>query len=240
MGLLAKLKFKLRKRLAQGTVEPVAYGILGLVSLERVCKQAPSGIDRGRNQSFFAMNAPQGNPFAAAGALHMPFPLSAPPAAFFTGQQFGPPVMTPNSLERACKVCCSSLCSVNSVLTMGRRSLTPEDTRRVIKIATMQAAEYASKRATATMHLLLHLTDQACLPRALVALESQLVRLCKICTVCLGMNGIHIIAYSVELAHSFELRHQRNQDFDGLRTLDTPQILTLSLSPSLKCLGGLA
>ncbi|EWZ31753.1 hypothetical protein FOCG_14567 [Fusarium oxysporum f. sp. radicis-lycopersici 26381] len=147
MGLLAKLKFKLRKRLAQGTVEPVAYGILGLVSLERVCKQAPSGIDRGRNQSFFAMNAPQGNPFAAAGALHMPFPLSAPPAAFFTGQQFGPPVMTPNSLERACK-----------------------------------AAEYASKRATATMHLLLHLTDQACLPRALVALESQLVRLCKICT----------------------------------------------------------
>ncbi|KAJ4276146.1 hypothetical protein NW764_009614 [Fusarium oxysporum] len=102
MGLLAKLKFKLRKRLAQGTVEPVAYGILGLVSLERVCK-APSGIDRGRNQSFFAMNAPQGNPFAAAGALHMPFPLSAPPAAFFTGQQFGPPVMTPNSLERACK-----------------------------------------------------------------------------------------------------------------------------------------
>ncbi|KAH7474943.1 hypothetical protein FOMA001_g10809 [Fusarium oxysporum f. sp. matthiolae] len=73
MGLLAKLKFKLRKRLAQGTVEPVAHGILGLVSLERVCK-APSGIDRGRNQSFFAMNAPQGNPFAAAGALHMPFP----------------------------------------------------------------------------------------------------------------------------------------------------------------------
>ncbi|KAM5370150.1 hypothetical protein ACJA88_010220 [Fusarium oxysporum] len=161
MGLLAKLKFKLRKRLAQGTVEPVAHGILGLVSLERVCKRA-------------------------------------------------------------------------------RCSLTPEYTRRVIKIATMQAAEYASERATATMHLLLHLTDQACLPRALVALESQLVRLCKICTVCLGMNGIHIIAYSVELAHSFELRHQRNQDFDGLRTLDTPQILTLSLSHSLKCLGGLA
>ncbi|KAF5259350.1 hypothetical protein FOXYS1_10040 [Fusarium oxysporum] len=217
MGLLAKLKFKLRKRLAQGTVEPVAHGILGLVSLERVCKvcsalasatdqlavnmnsisfqQAPSGIDRGRNYSWRSAHA---------------IPLSAPPAAFFTGQQFGPPVMTPNSLERACK------------------------------IATMQAAEYASERATATMHLLLHLTDQACLPRALVALESQLVRLCKICTVCLGMNGIHIIAYSVELAHSFELRHQRNQDFDGLRTLDTPQILTLSLSHSLKCLGGLA
>lgn len=116
-------------------------------------QQAPSGIDRGRNQSFFAMNAPQGNPFAAAGALHMPFSpqLHQQP---FTGQQFGPPVMTPNSLERACKVCCSSLCSVNSVLTMGRRLLTLEDMRRVIKIATMQAAEYASKRATATMHLL--------------------------------------------------------------------------------------
>lgn len=38
MGLLAKLKFKLRKRLAQGIAEPVAHGILGLVSLERVCK----------------------------------------------------------------------------------------------------------------------------------------------------------------------------------------------------------
>ncbi|KAJ4228503.1 hypothetical protein NW760_007813 [Fusarium oxysporum] len=109
MGLLAKLKFKLRKRLAQGTAEPVAHGILGLVSLERVCKnmslqaQAPSGIDRGRNQSFFAMNAPQGNPFAAAGALHMPSSsrLHQQP---FTGQQFGPPVMTPNSLERACKM----------------------------------------------------------------------------------------------------------------------------------------
>ncbi|KNB13301.1 hypothetical protein FOXG_20799 [Fusarium oxysporum f. sp. lycopersici 4287] len=66
-------------------------------------QQAPSGIDRGRNQSFFAMNAPQGNPFAAAGALHMPFSsqLHQKP---FTGQQFGPPVMTPNSLERACKM----------------------------------------------------------------------------------------------------------------------------------------
>ncbi|EMT73319.1 hypothetical protein FOC4_g10004685 [Fusarium odoratissimum] len=38
MGLIAKLKFKLRKRLAQGTAESVALGILGLVSLERVCK----------------------------------------------------------------------------------------------------------------------------------------------------------------------------------------------------------
>ncbi|KAI7765388.1 hypothetical protein LZL87_007139 [Fusarium oxysporum] len=234
MGFLAKLKFKLRKvrkRLAQGTAEPVAHEILGPVSLERVCKvcsalssaanqlavnmnnmsfqQASRGAGRGRQQSFFAMNAPQGNPFAAAGALHMPFPpqLHQQP---FTGQQFGPPAMTPNSLERACK------------------------------IATMQAAEYASKRATATMHLLLHLIDQACLPRALVALESQLVRLCEICTVCLGMNGVHIIAYSVELAHSFELRLQRNQDFDGLRTLDTPHTLTPSLSHSSECLGRLA
>ncbi|KAK2127398.1 hypothetical protein NOF04DRAFT_1347055 [Fusarium oxysporum II5] len=143
MGLIAKLKFKLRKRLAQGTAESVALGILGLVSLERVCKQAPRGIDRGRNQSFFAMNAPQGTPFAAAGALHMPFPsqLHQQP---FTGQQFGP--------------------------------------RHDSQQSRTSAAEYASKRATATMHLLLHLIDQACLPRALVALESQLVRLCEICT----------------------------------------------------------
>ncbi|KAH7237653.1 uncharacterized protein BKA55DRAFT_543174 [Fusarium redolens] len=67
-----------------------------------------------------------------------------------------------------------------------RFSLTPEYTYRVIsvlrRIATMQAAEYASKHSTATLHLLLYLIDQACLPRALVALESQLVRLCKICT----------------------------------------------------------
>ncbi|KAG7411460.1 hypothetical protein Forpe1208_v010539 [Fusarium oxysporum f. sp. rapae] len=106
MGFLAKLKFKLRKvrkRLAQGTAEPVAHEILGPVSLERVCKQASRGAGRGRQQSFFAMNAPQGNPFAAAGALHMPFPpqLHQQP---FTGQQFGPPAMTPNSLERACKI----------------------------------------------------------------------------------------------------------------------------------------
>ncbi|KAK2476947.1 hypothetical protein H9L39_12171 [Fusarium oxysporum f. sp. albedinis] len=229
MGLLAKLKFKLRKRLAQGTVEPPRtsvqeYVFTGsalasatdqlAVNMNSISfQQAPSGIDRGRNQSFFAMNAPQGNPFAAAGALHMPFPSQLHQQPF-------------------------SLDSISN--ERARCPLTPEYTRRVIKIATMQAAEYASKRATATMHLLLHLTDQACLPRALVALESQLVRLCEICTVCLGMNGIHIIAYSVELAHSFELRHQRNQDFDGLRTLDTPQILTLSLSHSLKCLGGLA
>ncbi|KAF5585518.1 hypothetical protein FPANT_7465 [Fusarium pseudoanthophilum] len=57
--------------------------------------------------------------------------------------------------------------------------------------------------------------DMTCSPRALVALESQLVRLCEICTVCLGLNGVQVNAYSVELAHSFELRLQRNQDFDG-------------------------
>ncbi|KAF5249597.1 hypothetical protein FANTH_5104 [Fusarium anthophilum] len=71
---------------------------------------------------------------------------------------------------------------------------------------------------------------------ALVALESQLVRLCEICTVCLGVNGVHVNAYSVELAHSFELRLQRNQDVDGLRTLDThthTHSLSLSFSLSL-------
>ncbi|KAL7767406.1 hypothetical protein ACKLNR_001707 [Fusarium oxysporum f. sp. zingiberi] len=60
-------------------------------------QQAPRGIDRSRHQSFFTMNAPQGNPFAAAGALHMPFHLQHHQQPF-TGQQFGPPVMTPNSL----------------------------------------------------------------------------------------------------------------------------------------------
>ncbi|KAF5537873.1 hypothetical protein FNAPI_11286 [Fusarium napiforme] len=57
--------------------------------------------------------------------------------------------------------------------------------------------------------------DMTCSPRALVALESQLVRLCEICTVCLGLNGVQVNAYSVELVHSFELRLQRNRDFDG-------------------------
>ncbi|ENH74581.1 Meiosis protein mei2 [Fusarium oxysporum f. sp. cubense race 1] len=60
-------------------------------------QQAPRGIDRSRHQSFFTMNAPQGNPFAAAGALHMPFHPQHHQQPF-TGQQFGPPVMTPNSL----------------------------------------------------------------------------------------------------------------------------------------------
>ncbi|KAI1029797.1 hypothetical protein LB503_008298 [Fusarium chuoi] len=53
-------------------------------------QQGPRGVDRGRHQSFFALNAPQGNPFAAAGAASIPFPptLQQQP---FTGQQFGPP-----------------------------------------------------------------------------------------------------------------------------------------------------
>ncbi|TXB98678.1 hypothetical protein FocTR4_00013299 [Fusarium oxysporum f. sp. cubense] len=100
MGLIAKLKFKLRKRLAQGTADVQEYVFTGsalasatdqlAVNMNSISfQQAPRGIDRGRNQSFFAMNAPQGTPFAAAGALHMPFPsqLHQQP---FTGQQFGP------------------------------------------------------------------------------------------------------------------------------------------------------
>ncbi|CVL01960.1 related to mei2 protein [Fusarium mangiferae] len=53
-------------------------------------QQGTRGVDRGRHQSFFALNAPQGNPFAAAGAASIPFPptLQQQP---FTGQQFGPP-----------------------------------------------------------------------------------------------------------------------------------------------------
>ncbi|KAL5597341.1 hypothetical protein FOBRF1_011134 [Fusarium oxysporum] len=94
MGLIAKLKFKLRKRLAQeyvftGSALASATDQLAVNMNSISFQQAPRGIDRGRNQSFFAMNAPQGNPFAAAGALHMPFPsqLHQQP---FTGQQFGP------------------------------------------------------------------------------------------------------------------------------------------------------
>ncbi|KAK2127391.1 hypothetical protein NOF04DRAFT_3678, partial [Fusarium oxysporum II5] len=94
MGLIAKLKFKLRKRLAQeyvftGSALASATDQLAVNMNSISFQQAPRGIDRGRNQSFFAMNAPQGTPFAAAGALHMPFPsqLHQQP---FTGQQFGP------------------------------------------------------------------------------------------------------------------------------------------------------
>ncbi|KAF4954097.1 hypothetical protein FGADI_5524 [Fusarium gaditjirri] len=59
-------------------------------------QQAPRVNERGRH-SFFTMNAPQGNPFAAAGALQVPFPDQNHQQPF-TGQQFGPPVSTPNSL----------------------------------------------------------------------------------------------------------------------------------------------
>ncbi|KAF9773004.1 hypothetical protein IL306_009243 [Fusarium sp. DS 682] len=49
------------------------------------------------NQSFFAMNAPQGNPFAAPGAVHLPFPSEYQQQPF-TGQQLGVPSMPYNSL----------------------------------------------------------------------------------------------------------------------------------------------
>ncbi|KAF4501524.1 Meiosis mei2 [Fusarium agapanthi] len=60
-------------------------GTMGNMTIQ----QGPRGAERGRYQSFFAMNAPQGNPFAAAGAANMPFPpnLQQQP---FTGQHFGP------------------------------------------------------------------------------------------------------------------------------------------------------
>ncbi|KAG5752473.1 hypothetical protein H9Q69_000481 [Fusarium xylarioides] len=60
-------------------------------------QQGPRGVDRGRHQSFFALNAPQGNPFAAAGAANMPFPANIQQQPF-TGQQFGPPPVATNSL----------------------------------------------------------------------------------------------------------------------------------------------
>ncbi|KAF5682387.1 meiosis mei2 [Fusarium circinatum] len=65
-------------------------GTMGNMTIQ----QGPRGAERGRYQSFFAMNAPQGNPFAAAGAANMPFPpnLQQQP---FTGQHFGP--VAPNN-----------------------------------------------------------------------------------------------------------------------------------------------
>ncbi|PNP81339.1 hypothetical protein FNYG_05371 [Fusarium nygamai] len=53
-------------------------------------QQAPRGVERGRYQSFFAMNAPQGNPFAAAGAANVPFPSNLQQQPF-NRQHFGPP-----------------------------------------------------------------------------------------------------------------------------------------------------
>ncbi|KAF5642903.1 meiosis mei2 [Fusarium tjaetaba] len=60
-------------------------------------QQGPRGVGRGRHQSFFALNAPQGNPFAAAGAASLPFPTNIQQQPF-TGQQFGPPPVSTNSL----------------------------------------------------------------------------------------------------------------------------------------------
>ncbi|KAF5984853.1 meiosis mei2 [Fusarium coicis] len=60
-------------------------------------QQGSRGVDRGRPQSFFALNAPQGNPFAAAGAASMPF-LPTVQQQPFTGQQFGPPPASTNNL----------------------------------------------------------------------------------------------------------------------------------------------
>jgi hypothetical protein len=60
-------------------------------------QQASRSIERVRHQSIYTMNAPQGNPFAAAGAFHMPFPPEFHQQQF-TGQQFGPPPTTSNSL----------------------------------------------------------------------------------------------------------------------------------------------
>ncbi|KAF5580967.1 meiosis mei2 [Fusarium pseudoanthophilum] len=60
-------------------------------------QQGTRGVDRGRHQSFFALNAPQGNPFAAAGAASIPFPPNIQQQPF-TGQQFGPPPAPTNSL----------------------------------------------------------------------------------------------------------------------------------------------
>ncbi|KAF4437948.1 Meiosis mei2 [Fusarium acutatum] len=68
-------------------------GTMGNMTIQ----QGPRGAERGRYQSFFAMNAPQGNPFAAAGAANMPFPPNLQQQSF-TGQHFGPPTVATNNL----------------------------------------------------------------------------------------------------------------------------------------------
>lgn len=128
-----KNKLKIRRRLKKDAAAAanVTHEVIGLVSLERVCKvcsshdissstlticriskafvgaalemntlaasmgnmsvqQGPRGVDRGRHQSFFALNPPQGNPFAAAGAAGMPFPSNVQHQPF-TWQYFKPP-----------------------------------------------------------------------------------------------------------------------------------------------------
>ncbi|KAF5646657.1 meiosis mei2 [Fusarium tjaetaba] len=156
-------------------------------------QQGPRGVDRGRHQSFFALNAPQGNPFAAAGAASVPFPprIQQQP---FTGQIF-----MDNTFALGIPSASSDL------IHDGKAAKIKFKVRKFFaKIKVRRLLEKDAKAA-----------DMTCSPRALVALESQLVRLCEICTVCLGLNGVQVNAYSVELAHSFELRLQRNQDFDG-------------------------
>ncbi|KAG9499179.1 hypothetical protein J7337_009997 [Fusarium musae] len=198
-----KNKLKIRRRLKKDAAAAanVTHEVIGLVSLERVIsnafvgaalemntlaasmgnmsvQQGPRGVDRGRHQSFFTLNPPQGNPFAAAGAAkyswtaHLPSAFPLYPATSFT-------------MDKAAKI-----------KFKVRKFLAKIKVRRLL-----------AKDANAA--------DVTCSPRALVALESQLVRLCEICTVCLGLNGVQVNAYSVELAHSDELRLQRNRDFDG-------------------------
>ncbi|KAF5715772.1 meiosis mei2 [Fusarium mundagurra] len=168
-------------------------------------QQAPRDVERGRYRSFFAMNAPQGNPFAAAGAANVPFPpnLQQQP---FTGQHFGPPA--PLWFRKVSNECARIFMgSTLAPLPWSRIALF----RKTLHLATQTASDCSTRdEVPAAMAV-----DLASSPRALVALESQLVRLCEICTVCLGLNGVQVNAYSVELAHSFELRLQRNRDFDG-------------------------
>nr|RBR02047.1 hypothetical protein FVER53263_11592 [Fusarium verticillioides] len=213
-----KNKLKIRRRLKKDAAAAanVTHEVIGLVSLERVCKafvgaalemntlaasmgnmsvqQGPRGVDRGRHQSFFALNPPQGNPFAAAGAAGL-----QPPCGF---EQSRPSVQ-----EYSWTAHLPSAFPLYPAIsfTMGKAAKIKFKVRKFL--AKIKVRRLLAKDAKAA--------DFACSPGALVALESQLVRLCEICTVCLGLNGVQVNAYSVELAHSDELRLQHNRDFDG-------------------------
>ncbi|KAF5703851.1 mei2-like protein [Fusarium globosum] len=164
-------------------------GAFGNMALQ----QGLRGVDRGRHQSFFALNAPQGNPFAAAGVATLRSARGFEQSR--TSVQEYPISLQP-------KASCSS--SPGS-------SLAPQARRTAWHSPTQTALE-GLIRVEVPAGMVVALVDS---PRALVALESQLVRLCEICTVCLGLNGVQVNSYSVELAHSFELRLQRNRDFYG-------------------------
>ncbi|KAF4336235.1 meiosis mei2 [Fusarium beomiforme] len=78
------------------SLDDFSAGMQGM-SLQGQSSNGAYGMSGRSSQSFFSMNAPQGNPFAAPGAVHLPFPPSYQ-QELFTGQQLSLPSMPYNSL----------------------------------------------------------------------------------------------------------------------------------------------